>query len=91
LEQPTCDLKVSNNNSDGEGSLLAAIECASSGDTITFEPTLNGQIIQLNTSVAEINKNLFILTDPVNNITVQGIEIPNTFHIMNGATVEIQG
>jgi len=89
--QANCNLKVNNTNSNGDGSLINAINCAITGDTITFEPSLNGQVIELTNQAAEINKNLFILTDPINNITVKGIGIPNTFHIMSGAMVKIEG
>jgi hypothetical protein len=57
-------LTVTNNLDSGSGSLRADIAAAQSGDTINFDPSLNGQTITLNSE-------LFI-GGPIHNLTIQG-------------------
>src|SRR5262245_16126875 len=53
-------LTVTNNEDSGPGSLRADIAAAKSGDTIVFDPSLNGQTITLTSGELVINKNLTI-------------------------------
>ncbi|MCB9309675.1 MAG: hypothetical protein H6567_06440 [Lewinellaceae bacterium] len=60
----TCTRKdplVTNTSNDGLGSLRYAIDCITSGDTITFHPTIPGQMIDLNSGTIIINKDVHIL------------------------------
>jgi hypothetical protein len=53
-------LTVLNTNDSGPGSLRAEIAAAQSGDTIDFDPSLAGQIINLTSGELAINKSLTI-------------------------------
>ena len=86
-----CELMVMNNQEFGYGSLLQVIECASSGDTIYFHPDVFGTIINLDVQFALINKNLFIIANIDDNITVNGQSLNQTFEIENGVNVHIEG
>jgi parallel beta-helix repeat protein len=60
LEQRWVPSTVTNNNDSGPGSLRAAIASAHNGDTINFDPSLNGQTITLTTGELLIKKSLTI-------------------------------
>jgi hypothetical protein len=53
-------LTVLNTNDSGPGSLRAAIAAAQNGDTIAFDPSLNGQAINLTSGQLVIEKSLAI-------------------------------
>src|SRR5262249_48261079 len=53
-------LTVTNTNDKGPGSLRATITSANSGDTIVFDPSLDGQTVALTSDQLTINKNLDI-------------------------------
>ncbi len=53
-------LTVTNNKDSGSGSLRALIAAASSGDTIKFASSLNGQTIKLTTGELDITTSLNI-------------------------------
>ena len=53
-------LTVTTTADGGAGSLRAAIASSSDGDTIQFDPALNGQTINLTSGELPINKNLTI-------------------------------
>ena len=65
-------LVVNNLNDSGSGSLREAITNASTNDTITFNPSISGGTININTTIT-VNKNLiFIGTTPGANIVISG-------------------
>lgn len=87
-----CRLMVQNNAITGAGSLRAAVECAGSGDTIRFASSVYNSQIDLATLNLSINKNLTILADPANNITMisQSTTAP-TIDITGAFNVKIVG
>ncbi len=84
---------VTNTNDSGPGSLRQAILDASSGDTITFAPSL-GTITLINGELV-INKNLIITGRGANRLTVTAGCIDyvcfRIFNISPGVTVSISG
>ena len=56
----------------GPGSLRNVISCATSGDTIRFDPTINGDSIKLCTDFILINKSLTILGNGIGETIIDG-------------------
>lgn len=73
-------------------SLREAIRDAAPGNTITFDPSLNGQTITLGGTQLAISKNLTIDASALAaGITVSGNNASRVFHITSGKTVEMEG
>src|SRR5258705_13377049 len=53
-------ITVANTNDNGPGSLRQALADAVNGDTINFDPSLNGQAITLTSSQLLVNKSITI-------------------------------
>ncbi|HJW31676.1 MAG TPA: proprotein convertase P-domain-containing protein, partial [Saprospiraceae bacterium] len=84
-----CQLIVNQTSGSGTGTLAAAINCASNGDTITISPQLSNQTIDIGSSPIVLSKNLVFTTLGTNiNITGSGIRI---FEISAGKTDEFIG
>ena len=78
----------------GAGSLRDTIAAASDGDTIQFDPALNGQTISLTSSELVINKDISISGPGSDLLTVSRSQSAPQFriiHIMPSHTVAIQG
>jgi len=86
-----CQLMVMNNQELGIGSFLDVIDCAQSGDTITFDPSVNNSIISFAVQNAIIAKDLYIIANPSSNITIFGNTMSQTFFIKSGFNVRIEG
>lgn len=86
----TC-LLVQNTNDDGLGSLRAAIECAMTGETITFHPDLQNSTIGITSLVMVINKDLKIIANPSQNISVSGVDVGRVFIVNVFKNVEMKG
>src|SRR5438128_6442145 len=85
-------LTVLNNHDSGAGSLRAAIAGAHSGDTIVFDPGLNGQTIALTSDELAIKKILDIEGPGADKLAVSGNDTFRVFDIVNqGLTVTIAG
>src|SRR5437016_4266452 len=85
-------LTVLNNHDSGAGSLRAAIAGAHSGDTIVFDPGLNGQTIALTSDELAIKTSLDIEGPGADKLTVSGSATFRVFDIVNqGLTVTIAG
>jgi hypothetical protein len=85
-----CSNVVTNTDDDGNGSLRYVIDCAESGDTITFDPGLWNQTIYLTSARIIIDKDLHIhssLTTP--RIMIYS-DIPGAFMITAGSHVEMK-
>ncbi len=73
-------------------SIREAVKDASPGDTITFDPSLNGQTITLFNGMIAINKNLTIQGPGASQLTLSGNSNSKIFWISNtSATVVIDG
>jgi len=85
-------LTVMNTAASGAGSLAQLITDAVAGDTITFDPLLNGQTITL-TSQLNIAKNLTIQGPGANQLKLKtgSSYYNNIFKIAAGTTVNISG
>jgi hypothetical protein len=80
----------------GPGSLRDAVAAARDGDTIQFDPALNGQAITLTSGELLIDKSIAIkgfqlFPLPVQRSTAGGTPAFRIFHITPGHTVTIQG
>jgi len=82
-------ITVTNTNDNGAGSLRQALVDANNGDTIDFDPSLNGQTITLTTGELLINKNFTINGPGANLLTVNGNASSRVFHVGSGTTVTI--
>jgi predicted outer membrane repeat protein len=80
---------VTNLNDSGPGSLRDAIQSAASGDTITFDPSLNGGTIYLTSGALQIAKNLTIIGPGAPELTVDGSSSSTVF--VSGGIVSISG
>ena len=85
---------VTNTNDSGQGSLRQALVDAHDGDTINFDPALNGQTILLTTAELGIAKNVTISGPGANLLAVsrdQNAPGFRIFHVAPNHTVIIQG
>jgi photosystem II stability/assembly factor-like uncharacterized protein len=76
---------VVNTKDSGNGSLREAIDCAMSGDTIRLHSLLANKSIRISTSPLVINKNLVILGQQSQNITISSVipQVPTVSSIFN--------
>jgi hypothetical protein len=65
----------------GAGSLRAAVSAAASGDTITFDPSLNGTTITLTSGEIAISKALAINGPGAANLAISGNHLSRIFNI----------
>src|SRR5262249_2119571 len=84
-------LTVTNTNDKGPGSLRATITSANSGDTIVFDPSLDGQTVALTTDQVTINKNLDIEGPGASLLAISGNGTNRVFNIPQGNSVTIAG
>lgn len=80
---------VTNTNDSGAGSLRQAISDASSGDTITFDPALNGQTIGLTSGLLLLDKILTIQGPGADKLTISGSNLSRHFDVTDAAAVTI--
>lgn len=88
VEQPFCNLLITNTNDSGSGSLRDVLECASDGDTIRFSPGLEGATIQITTVRLLLEKNITLYSECVPRVTVAS-DISGLFDVASGHTVKI--
>src|SRR4029077_14325202 len=87
-------ITVTNTNDSGPGSLRQALADSHDGDTINFDPALNGQTILLTTAELAIAKNVTISGPGANLLAVsrdQNAPGFRIFHVAPNHTVIIQG
>src|SRR6516225_7422051 len=84
-------LTVLNTLDKGAGSLRDTITNAKSGDTIVFDPSLDGQTITLTSDQLEIKKNLDIEGPGASLLAISGNDANRVFDISGGLTVTING
>jgi hypothetical protein len=84
-------LTVLNGNDSGPGSLRDRIAAAASGDTIVFDPSLNGQTITLTSGELPITKRLDVEGPGANLLTVSGNHASRVFDVANGVTGTLAG
>jgi hypothetical protein len=93
-DRPANVITVTNTNDSGPGSLRQALADANDGDTINFDPALNGQTILLTTAELAIAKNVTISGPGANLLAVsrdQNAPGFRIFHVAPSHTVIIQG
>lgn len=86
IDEPVCNLLVTNTNDDGNGSLRAVIGCAENGDTIRFHSSLEGMTILINSSRILVDKDLVIYSDWVPRITLASM-VNGFFDVLAGHEV----
>ena len=83
-------LVVSNTDDDGCGSLRYAIENAVNGDTITFDPNIDGDTIKVTSEEIRIEKDLVIIGNDTLKTIIDGCHTHRIFEIRDHS-VEIKG
>ena len=78
-----CSLVVTSLNNIGPGSLRQAIDCASTGDTITFDVSLQDQTIETDLPVINLDKELYFMADASLNLTLSNATAGNTDILVN--------
>src|SRR5438552_3495706 len=81
LQASAATITVINTSDSGAGSLRQAISDSSSGDTIDFDSSLNGQTITLTSDVLLINKNLTVTGPGANLLAINGNANGSVFFI----------
>ena len=84
-------LTVLNNHDSGAGSLRDAIGHAKDGDTVRFDPSLDGQTITLTSDQLTIKKSLDIEGPGASLLAISGNDTNRVFNINEGLTVTIAG
>lgn len=82
---------VKNTSDSGEESLRQAVLDATSGDTITFDPLLNGDTIKLTGDEITLDKNLVIMGNDSTNTIIDGMGNSRIFHITPLDTILLEG
>jgi hypothetical protein len=82
---------VTNANDSGAGSLRQTIANAAAGDTIVFDPSLQGATITLTSAQISINKNLTLIGLGAGNLTISGNHKYRVFNIGSARVVNISG
>ncbi len=90
LEDRTVPSTVTSNLDSGPGSLRDAIASSSSGDTINFASSLQGQTITLKGQL-DLSHNLSIVGPGANELTISGNSASRVFDVRNSATVTLAG
>jgi len=91
LQVSAATFTVMNTSDSGAGSFRQAISDSSSGDTINFNSSLNGQTITLTSGELLVNKNLTITGPGANQLAINGNAASRVFNISSGITVTIFG
>src|SRR2546430_5360514 len=85
-------ITVINTNDSGPGSLRQALVNANDGDTINFDPALNGQTINLTSAELVVDKNITISGPGPDLLAIsRSSGTFRIFHVMPGLTVTIAG
>ncbi|MBK9981417.1 MAG: hypothetical protein IPP15_03155 [Saprospiraceae bacterium] len=85
----SCNLLVTNDNDAGTGSLRDAINCALSGDTITFHASLANTTILITSTKILLSKNLYIRSNITPRIKIKS-NLPGLFDIAANKTIEFK-
>jgi len=84
-----CTKVVTNTDDSGAGSLRDVIACATNGNTITFDPSISGQTINLLSQI-DIVSNIKLLSLPIENITINVDEKGPVFMVMPNAYLQLE-
>jgi len=88
---PGCQIEVDINAASGNGSLMDAIGCAASGETITLTSAIAGMTIDLGTMGIIIDKSLTIEADPADNIILTSSGSSSTITLNSGVSLTLRG
>jgi hypothetical protein len=84
-------LTVTTTADSGPGSLRAELAAAKSGDTIVFDPSLDGQTITLTSGQLAVNKSVTIQGPGAGLLTITGDNLSRVFDVKAKQTVVISG
>ncbi len=84
-----CNLMVTNDSDAGTGSLRDAINCALSGDTITFHSSLANTTILITSTKLLLSKNLYIRSSIIPRVKIKST-VPGLFDISANKSIEFK-
>jgi len=84
-------LTVTSTADSGPGSLRAELATAKSGDTIVFDPSLDGQTITLTSGLLDIKKSVTIQGPGAGLLTISGDNLSQVFQVDSHTTVSLSG
>jgi hypothetical protein len=84
-------LTVTTTADSGPGSLRAELAVAKSGDTIVFDPSLNGQTINLTSGELDIKKSVTIQGPGAGLLTISGDNLSRVFEVEKNTNVVLSG
>ena len=88
--ETACSSHVTTTADDGPGSLRSALLCTTAGDTITFDPQINGQFIDITSDQITVSRNIVMPPDPGQQIRLRAIGDHRILFIQEGTTVRIE-
>jgi subtilisin-like proprotein convertase family protein len=84
-----CNKTVLNTNADGPGSLKQVLECAQSGDTVTFHPDLADSTFNIDSTIV-ISQSITVLGPDSGQLSIDGSQLARTFEILTNVEVEFR-
>ncbi len=83
----TCNKMVLNTNTDGPGSLKQVLECAQSGDTVTFHADLATSTFIIDSTIV-LSEDITIMGPDSGQMSIDGGQLTRTFEILTNTQVE---
>ena len=84
----SCNKVVINTDSDGPGSLKQVLECAQSGDTVTFHSDLANSTFSIDSTIV-LSESITIMGSDSGEMSIDGGQLARTLTVLTGAHVEL--
>lgn len=84
----TCSNMVQSNEDEGSGSLRDAVDCVEAGTTISFEASMNNEVISLQNKIV-IDKEVIIMAEEGSNVEIAANSEEPVFEIIEGGSLTL--